>query len=548
MLVRKPVWALSCALILISSLSSCSLLKTSENTAQPDINTPSKIKNIILMIGDGMGPQQVGLLEEYATRAPNSIYRGDNSAIAKLANLGVTGLSLHGPADKLVVDSACSATQLATGVAAGSEMIGLNRAGHKVPTILEKAKGLGKSTGLVSDTRLTHATPAAFASHLIHRSMENEIAEQMIQSGVVDVMLSGGLRHFIPKNYTLSGNHKGFEAKLKASELSLKSKRRDDKNLLAQASDNGYLLAFNNSQLQQAQGTKLLGLFANSAMANGVDSSHGRVSNQPSLSDMTQTAINTLSQNDKGFFLMVEGGQIDWAGHNNDAGTLLHEMIKFDNAVNAVLEWAKDRDDTLVIITADHETGGFGFSYSGIDLPKAEQLSNYQQDVYKPNFNFGELSILDKLYAQKKSYGDIWYEAKGSAFKPTPEKLVKTVNKYSEFEINEDDAMQILAQQKNAFYQRGHKSLGLKTASKINDFAPFYVYLTERPLNLIGRALSSKQNIVWSTGTHTHTPVGVFVLGPEAQAKQFNGLHTHVELGKKMQKILIQSIEKNASN
>ena len=197
MLVRKSVWALSCALILISSLSSCSLLKTSENTAQPDINNPSKIKNIILMIGDGMGPQQVGLLEEYATRAPNSIYQGDNSATAKLANLGVTGLSLHGPADKLVVDSACSATQLATGIAAGSEMIGLNRAGYKVPTILEKAKGLGKSTGLVSDTRLTHATPAAFASHLIHRSMENEIAEQMIQSGVVDVMLSGGLRHLI---------------------------------------------------------------------------------------------------------------------------------------------------------------------------------------------------------------------------------------------------------------------------------------------------------------------------------------------------------------
>lgn len=540
MLVRKPVWALSYALILVSSLSACSMLKTSENTAQPDTNTPPKIKNIILMIGDGMGPQQVGLLEEYATRAPNSIYQGDNSAIAKLANLGVTGLSLHGPADKLVVDSACSATQLATGVAAGSEMIGLNRAGHKVPTILEKAKGLGKSTGLVSDTRLTHATPAAFAAHLIHRSMENEIAEQMIQSGVVDVMLSGGLRHFVPKNYALPEHPKGFEANLKASALSLKSKRRDGKNLLAEASSNDYLLAFNKSQLQQAQGTKLLGLFANSAMANGVDASHGRVSNQPSLSDMTQTAINTLSKNDKGFFLMVEGGQIDWAGHNNDAGTLLHEMIKFDNAVNTVLEWAKDRDDTIVIVTADHETGGFGFSYSGADLPKAEQLNNHQQDVYKPNFNFGELSILDKLYAQQKSYGDIWYEAKDNALKPTPEKLVKTVNKYSEFAINLEDANHILAEQKNAFYQRGHKTLGLKIASKINDFAPFYVYLTERPLNLIGRALSSKQNIVWSTGTHTHTPVGVFVFGPEAQAKQFNGLHTHVELGKKMQRLLLQ--------
>ena len=377
------------------------------------------------MIGDGMGPQQVGLLEEYATRAPNSIYRGDNSAIAKLANLGVTGLSLHGPADKLVVDSACSATQLATGVAAGSEMIGLNRAGHKVPTILEKAKGLGKSTGLVSDTRLTHATPAAFAAHLIHRSMENEIAEQMIQSGVVDVMLSGGLRHFVPKNYALPEHPKGFEANLKASALSLKSKRRDDKNLLAEASSKGYELAFNKSQLQQAQSTKLLGYLPIVRWLMALIPLMVAVSNQPSLSDMTQTAISTLSKNDKGFFLMVEGGQIDWAGHNNDAGTLLHEMIKFDNAVNAVLEWAKGRDDTIVIVTADHETGGFGFSYSGADLPKAEQLNNHKKDVYKPNFNFGELSILDKLYAQQKSYGDIWYEAKGSAFKPTPRKAGK---------------------------------------------------------------------------------------------------------------------------
>ncbi|TMO57397.1 alkaline phosphatase [Pseudoalteromonas aurantia] len=515
----------------ITSLTSCSTIYSPEIVKQP------KIKNIILMIGDGMGPQQVGLLEEYATRAPNSIYKGDNSAIAKLANAGVTGLSLHGPADKLVVDSACSATQLATGLPAGNEMIGLTRAGYKAPTILEKAKSLGKATGLVSDTRLTHATPAAFATHLIHRSMENEIAEQMVRTGVVDVMLSGGLRHFIPKNYRLNEAFTPLEKQLKESEIVPKSKRRDQKNLLFDANKNGYDLAFTKTQMFKTDAKKLLGLFANSAMANGIDTSYRRVSEEPSLRDMTQKAIDILSQNENGFFLMIEGGQIDWAGHNNDAGTLLHEMIKFDNAIEAVFNWAKGREDTLVIVTADHETGGFGFSYSGENLPESEVLSNPAQDIYQPNYNFGDLSILDTLYEQKKSFAEMWHLAKGNKNRPSPLSLVSIVNLHSTIHINEQDAKSILAEQKNEFFKRGHKSLGKKVASKINDFTPFYVYLEERPLNLIGRAMSTKQNIVWSTGTHTHTPVGVFVFGPEHTVKKFNGLHTHVELGKKMQRI-----------
>ncbi|AOT11259.1 hypothetical protein S4054249_22630 [Pseudoalteromonas luteoviolacea] len=507
------------------------------NAYQEKISSP-QIKNVILLIGDGMGPQQVGLLEEYATRAPQSVYQGESSAIAKLANQGVTGLSLHGPADKLVVDSACSATQLATGVASGSEMIGLNRAGHKVPTILQKAKAFGKSTGLVSDTRLTHATPAAFASHQIHRSMENAIAEQMVLSDSVDVMLSGGLRHFIPKAYVLSAQQTVLETKLANSGLSLKSKRQDSNNILQQAENQGYELVFTKSQLLEAQRGRILGLFANSAMVDGIEASNKRYLGQPSLRDMTEVAIKKLSKNPKGFFLMVEGGQIDWAGHNNDAGTLLHEMLKFDSAVESVLQWANGRDDTVVIVTADHETGGFGFSYSGMNLPQAVQLDNLNRDVYKPNYNFGELAILDKLYLQKRSYAEMWKAAKGGKAHPEAEQLVEIVNQNSEFKIDNTDANAILAEQKNAFFKRGHKSLGLKTAGKINDFAPFYVYLNERPLNLIGRALAAKQNIVWSTGTHTHTPVGVFALGPSYAIEQFNGLHTHVELGKIMQRVL----------
>lgn len=129
--------------------------------------------------------------------------------------------------------------------------------------------------------------------------------------------------------------------------------------------------------LEKAQGDKLLGLFANSGMYDGITYSQTKNDpdrKEPTLKEMTDKALEILSKDKDGFFLMVEGGQIDWAGHSNDAGSMLHEMIKFDETVNAVYQWAKDRDDTLIIVTADHETGSFGFSYSGYNLPKRKNV------------------------------------------------------------------------------------------------------------------------------------------------------------------------------
>ncbi len=125
---------------------------------------------------------------------------------------------------------------------------------------------------------------------------------------------------------------------------------------------------------------------------------------QPTLTEMTEKALSLLSKDEDGFFLMVEGGQIDWAGHRNDAGRMLHEMLKFDEAIHSVYEWAKDRDDTLIIVTADHETGSFGFSYSSKDLPAPEKRTGeaFKKYDYAPNYNFGAFDILDGLYNQKK--------------------------------------------------------------------------------------------------------------------------------------------------
>ena len=157
----------------------------------------SKIKNIIIMIGDGMGPQQIGLLDSYSRYSKNS--KLGMTAFQRLSNEGVIGIVRTEPADGLVVDSAASASQFASGIMSGSEMIGADADGNAVKTMLEIMQEQGRKVGLVSDTRITHATPAAYASHIKHRKFENKIAEEMLSKNI-DVMLAGGIRHWIPKD------------------------------------------------------------------------------------------------------------------------------------------------------------------------------------------------------------------------------------------------------------------------------------------------------------------------------------------------------------
>ncbi|GAB3518324.1 alkaline phosphatase [Photobacterium alginatilyticum] len=494
----------------------------------------AEIKNVIFMIGDGMGPQQVGLLETYANNAPNSIYQGNSTALYQLALEGVVGSSLTHPDEAIVVDSACSATMLATGLATASEVIGINANGDHVETVLQKAKRLGKATGLVSDTRLTHATPASFAAHQPHRSLENDIAADMLETGA-DVMLSGGLRHWLPKSTNDKGAVYKELATITRGDVKLKSKRKDERNLLTEAQSDGYSLVFNRKMLENSEGDKLLGLFANSGMNDGIAHSNSKndpARTQPTLKEMTEKALAVLSKDEDGFFLMVEGGQIDWAGHRNDAGRMLHEMIKFDEAIDSVYQWAKDRDDTLIIVTADHETGSFGFSYSSKDIPASEQRSGkaFRKLDYAPNYNFGSFDILDKLYNQKQSYSAMIkaFDALEDSQK-TPEKLAEIVNANSDFPITAAQASNVLQKKPNPYYRKGHKHLAAKQVPKINDFDAFFPYNYRE--NLLAREQATAQHTVWGTGTHTHTPVNVFAWGPLEEIVPVSKIMHHSELG-----------------
>jgi alkaline phosphatase len=516
-------------------LAACAPLQTESQAAS---SAPDKAKNVIMIIGDGMGPQQVGLLLAYAKQAPNSVITNGVTAFDRIADNGRIGLSMTHANDNLVVDSAASATQLATGQLAGAEMIGANADGYTAESILERAKALGKTTGLVSDTRITHATPAGFGAHQSHRSQENEIAVDLLNNDV-DVMLSGGLRYWIPQsaNDDQSAARQQLEALTEGS-VRIKSKRKDNRNLIAEAQQKNYDLAFNLTQMNAAD-DKILGLFAYSALPNGIVESQTRNDpgrTIPTLKEMSEKAIKTLSKNDKGFFLMIEAGQIDWAGHYNDTGTMLHEMLRMNETLNYVLDWAEGRDDTLVVVTADHETGGFGFSYSANNLPHASDLPGdvFEEHQFKPAFNFGDVSTLDKLYEQKSSYGDIFYGQFDSLSEDeqTPANLARIVNAETQFDITEEQAARVLATEDNPFYTEGHSYLSSKTVPKMDVNGAFFVYQTDdNRQNLLAREVAEQQNVVWSTGTHTNTPVLVFTQGPETTTAPFGSILHHTDIG-----------------
>lgn len=240
-------------------------------------------------------------------------------------------------ADSDLTDSAAAATAIATGVKTDNGVVGQDPNGRRLTTILERAKAAGLAVGLVTTTHMADATPAAFAAHVADRAKMTEIASQMLAAGV-DVLLGGGEDEFLP------GSVEGC--------YSEPGERTDGRNLIAEAISTGYTYVCDAAGLTAVvptPSTRLLGLFADEGLTRPF---------APSLAEMTQKAIDVLSQDPDGFFLMVEGGQIDWAGHVNDAANAIWDTIGLDEAVGVAQSYAATAGEALIIVTADHETGG----------------------------------------------------------------------------------------------------------------------------------------------------------------------------------------------
>jgi len=283
------------------------------------------IKNVIFIIGDGTGLVQLTSGQYNLVGAEGLLH---------VQTMPVTGIVKTYSSNSLITDSASGATAYSCGAKTDNGMIGQLPDGTNCKTILELAEEKGLSTGLVSTSGVTHATPASYAAHVPSRNMYAEIANQYLISGM-EVILGGGTEYFLPSSES-------------------DSRREDDRNLIEEFKSSGYEYVDSITSLKRSESEMLLGLFSPSGMPSE--------ERTPSLADMSSKAIDILSKNDDGFFLMIEGSQIDWGGHGNDTPYVLREVEDFDNAIKAVLDFAKNDGETLVIVTADHETGGMALN------------------------------------------------------------------------------------------------------------------------------------------------------------------------------------------
>lgn len=306
-----------------------------------------KPKNIIFLIGDGMGVSQVfaGLV--------------GNQGKLFIENCRHIGFSKTQSSDNFITDSAAGGTALSTGVRTYNGAIGVNPDTIPVKTILEEAEENGLATGLVSTSAITHATPASFIAHQKKRSMYEEIAADFLKTDI-DVFIGGGLAHFIG--------------------------RKDKRNLLNELKEKGYTVENDLAKIQKVKSGKLAGLTAQ--VHNGRIEERGDM-----LPIATKTAINILDKNSNGdgFFVMIEGSQIDWGGHANSSIYIVEDMLDFDRAIGEAIKFAAKDGETLVVVTADHETGGMAITGGGFDSGnvKAAYPTKSHTAVMVPIFSYG---------------------------------------------------------------------------------------------------------------------------------------------------------------
>jgi alkaline phosphatase len=280
---------------------------------------------VILFIGDGAGAS-------YWTAAA---FSSDHLAVERFSAAGL--VDTRASNDK-VTDSAAAATALSAGIRTFNGAIGMDPDSNAVTTVLEVARNRGLATGLVATSSITHATPAAFATHVPRRSMEFEIARQLVDAEV-DVILGGGRRFFHPDS--------------RPDSLDLPSKIVSRYRYVETEAD----LA----NLQTGRTKRLFGLFADEYMPPAPERT-------PSLPTMTRVALEVLDHDPDGFFLMVEGSQPDWRGHDRDPLPAIEaEMLDLDDAVAVALEYQARHPETLIVVTADHETGGLAIQQLGSD-------------------------------------------------------------------------------------------------------------------------------------------------------------------------------------
>ncbi|WP_226584632.1 alkaline phosphatase [Halobacillus litoralis] len=447
---------------------SCLFFGSSVGASNTDYVSASEktedVKNVIFMVGDGMGPA-------YTT---GYRYFKDDQSTVEMEDTAfdpyLVGMQSVYSADPFhdggeddekenIPDSAATATSMSSGVKTYNGAIAVDMEQKNTKTVLEEAKEKGMSTGLVSTSQINHATPAAFGTHDVSRHNYDAIADDYYDDMIngehkVDVLLGGGTDYF----------------------------ERDDRDLTKEFKKDGYDYVTTTKELTKTKDEQILGLFA----PVGLDKAIDRPEEQPSLEQMTETALDALKENEDGFFLMVEGSQIDWSGHDNDVVAAMSEMEDFEKAFQKVIEFAKQDEETLVVTTADHSTGGLTVGANG----------PYKWDP-------------DVIKAAKKTPD---YMAKQIV--EEGKDIEATLSENIEFDVTEEE----LASVKEAFENA-------KEDEKVTEVD-----------NAIESIFNERSGTGWTTSGHTGVDVPVYAYGPASD--MFAGHIDNTDNAKNIFKIL----------
>lgn len=415
-------------------------------------------KNVIFLVSDGMSSGTLALADILKRRR-----EGNATHWARLYEEGRARRSLMdmASADRIVTDSAAAASSWGCGhrINNGGVNYGVNGEMHK--PVLPVFSDAGKSTGLVTTTRITHATPAGFAANVEARGMEDTIAEQYLQRNV-DVLLGGGNRHFDPQM------------------------RDDNRNLYQEYEQAGYDLVRNKQELQRTgtRNRRLLGTFSDGHLPYSIDHANIREyrNDIPTLSEMTETALEELSRNDRGFILQVEGGRVDHAAHGNCVAGMLYDQIAFDDAIGTACSFAENRDDTLVIITTDHGNAN-------------------------PGLNSGPDEKFDTLQQFRHSFSWIHSELNEDS---TLQQIRERVEAATNFQITAEEAQVYLDATKGTY-------------------KPVYNEMSGRA-SVLGQIVANYTNVNWIGGSHTSDYVELAAFGPGCEAIKQNGLVRNTDL------------------
>ena len=459
--------------LLIMSCSQLQATPTSSNIIASDNNMP---KNIIMVVGDGMGPAFTTAYRYYNDN-PNT------PEIEKTVfdrNYKGSSSTYPDPESGYITDSAASATALSTGIKTYNNSIGLDINRLPVETVLEYAKKQGKKTGVVVTVQINHATPASYLAHNEHRYNYNAIADSYIDDGIkADLYLGGGWKYFI----------------------------RKDRNLVEEFIESGFHYIDKYSEIDSIPNDKpVLGLFDKTNLPWALDDT-----NKHRLSMMTKAATKQL-ENKNGYFMLVEGSQVDYGGHARDIAAAMAEMDDLAKTIEYLESYVVKNPDTLVVITADHSTGGLTI---GKKTERTDPNINSKY-LWRPEF-IRAMTMSPPTMASKFVENDL---------------SIENINEFMTFDITDADLTN-LKEAKVIDQNIINQFNQLSATEKKGKRAP---RAYQSVLNVITKIIDMKTNTGWGSispsGTHTAVDVPVFAFGKGSE--NFNGFQDNTDIAKKI--------------